>query len=256
MLNAADPLVAKMAKSCPGQVIFFSRDPAQLATQRARGQRVIYCEDGHIVAQTGKSRRRFAMTNIPLTQNGRIGFQIDNAMGAIGAAWALGIDWDTIRQGLASFTNDPHTTPGRFNVFDYHGATVIADYGHNPDAMLALVEAVEALPALQRHVVISGAGDRRDEDLRQQTHILGQAFDSVVIYQDQCQRGRVPGEVPALLRQGLANASRTREIHDINGEFPAIDFALSQLQAGDLCLILIDQVEAALAYIAQKVLQT
>jgi cyanophycin synthetase len=44
-----------------------------------------------------------------------------------------------IRRGLASFVNDADNAPGRFNVMDYKGATVIADYGHNPDAMRALV---------------------------------------------------------------------------------------------------------------------
>ncbi len=38
-----------------------------------------------------------------------------------------------------------------------------------------------------------------------------------------------------------------------SGEFLAIDTALSRLQAGDLCLILIDQVDEALAHIAQRV---
>ena len=37
------------------------------------------------------------------------------------------------------------------------------------------------------------------------------------------------------------------------GEFIAIDTSLSRLQAGDLCLILIDQVDEALAHIAQRV---
>ena len=106
-----------------------------------------------------------------------------------------------MRRGLASFVNDAQTAPGRFNVFDYHGATVIADYGHNPDAILALVRAVDAMPAKRRSVVISGAGDRRDEDIRMQTEILGEAFDDVLLYQDQCQRGRADGEVVALLRQ-------------------------------------------------------
>ena len=95
-----------------------------------------------------------------------------------------------MRRGLASFVNDAQTAPGRFNVFDYRGATVIADYGHNPDAILALVRAVDAMPAKRRSVVISGAGDRRDEDIRMQTEILGEAFDDVLLYQDQCQRGR------------------------------------------------------------------
>lgn len=51
------------------------------------------------------------------------------------------------------------------NLFHYRGAAVIADYGHNPDAMVALVQAVQAMPATRRMVVISGAGDRRDQDI-------------------------------------------------------------------------------------------
>jgi cyanophycin synthetase len=174
-------------------------------------------------------------------------------MAAIGAAWALGIDWNTIRLGLASFVSDVGTAPGRFNVFDYRGATLVADYGHNPDAIQALVQAVDALPGKQRWVVISGAGDRRDEDIRRQTEILGEAFDGAILYQDACQRGRADGEVLGLLHQGLANASRTKMVEEIHGEFLAIDTALAKLQAGDLCLILVDQVEEALAHIAQRI---
>ena len=140
-----------------------------------------------------------------------------------------------------------------FNVFDYRGATVIADYGHNPDAIGALVKAVEALPARRRSVVISGAGDRRDEDILGQSAILGDAFDHVILYEDQCQRGRADGEVIKLLAAGLAGAKRTRHIDEIKGEFRAIDTALAGLAPGDLCLILIDQVEEALAYLGTQV---
>ena len=105
------------------------------------------------------------------------------------------------------------------------------------------------MPAKRRHVVISGAGDRRDEDIRQQTKILGEAFDSVILYQDQCQRGRADGEVIALLKQGLEGTTKVREVQEIRGEFLAIDTALDQLQADDLCLILIDQVEQSLDYL-------
>ncbi|MDO8305266.1 MAG: cyanophycin synthetase, partial [Herminiimonas sp.] len=111
----------------------------------------------------------------------------------------------------------------------------------------------EAMPAKRRMVVISGAGDRRDDDLRRQTEILGDAFDDVILYEDQCQRGRADGEVLGLLRQGLSKAKRTQSVKEIQGEFRAIDTALESLQAGDLCLILVDQVEEALAHIAARV---
>ncbi len=80
----------------------------------------------------------------------------------------------------------------------------------------------------RRHVVISGAGDRRDEDIRDLTRILGNAFDNVILYQDACQRGREDGEVLKLLQGGLVDATKAK-------------------------LILIDQVEESLAYPKEKV---
>ena len=255
VLNAADTMVSSMASSCPGAVIFFALDPTHpiMATHRAQGHRVVYRDGDDIVAAQGDQEIRLALKDIPLTRNGGIGFQVENTMASVGAVWALSLDWDIVRAGLRTFISDVGTAPGRFNLFDYRGATVIADYGHNPDAINALVKAVESMPAKRRSVVISGAGDRRDIDIRQQTEILGDAFDEVVLYQDQCQRGRADGEVLALLRQGLANARRTTVTKEVFGEFLAIDTALATLKEGDLCLILIDQIEEALAHIGKRV---
>jgi cyanophycin synthetase len=105
-------------------------------------------------------------------------------------------------------------------------------------------------------VVISAAGDRRDEDIREQTQILGAAFDSVLLYQDAAQRGRADGEVIGLLREGLRGAQRTRHVEEINGEFVAIDQALAALQPGDLCLVLVDQVNEALDHLARRVAES
>ena len=255
VLNATDPLVARMAVNCPGNVIFFGLDTHHpiIATHRAQGKRVLFVEDDHIVAMQGQHSVRIPLSEVPVTRSGAIAFQIENAMASIAAAWAINIPWETICKGLATFISDIQGVPGRFNVFEYKGATVIADYGHNPDAIKALVQAVTNLPAQKRSVVISGAGDRRDDDIREQTRIIGDAFDEVVLYQDACQRGRVDGEVLKLLRQGLEGAKRTRQVDEIYGEFLAIDKAMERLNQGDLCLILIDQVEEALAHITQRV---
>ena len=255
VLNAADPVVAAMAHHCHGAITFFAQDRTNpvLATHRAQGKRVVYVERDAVICNEGRKKHRIPLANIPLTRNGTIGFQVENAMAAIATAWALEISWETVERALAGFISDAQTAPGRFNVFDYKGATLIADYGHNPDAIQALVKGITNMPAVRRSVVISGAGDRRDDDIRQQTEILGEAFDDVILYQDACQRGREDGEVIGLLREGLANARRTKQIEAINGEFLAIDTALSRLQPGDLCLILIDQVDDALAHITKRI---
>ncbi|KRC23293.1 cyanophycin synthetase [Acidovorax sp. Root217] len=254
VLNAADPIVAAMAPACPGKIIFFAADRHHpvMATHRAQGNRTVYVDGDSIVASEGSWRETIHLRDVPITRNGRIGFQVENVMASVAAAWGAGLPWQTIRRGLSGFVNDSDNAPGRFNIMDHNGATVIADYGHNPDAMRALVAAVDALPGKRRSVVISGAGDRRDEDIREQTVILGAAFDDVILYQDAAQRGRGDGEVMALLREGLAGAARTTHVEEIRGEFIAIDTALSRLQPGDLCLVLVDQVEEALAHLAKR----
>ncbi|WP_395693314.1 cyanophycin synthetase [Piscinibacter sp.] len=255
VLNAADPITLAMASACPGGVILFAVDghlPA-LVAHRAQGGRSVFVEGGDIVAVEGSARARLPLREVPLTRAGAISFQVENTLAAVAAAWGCGLHFDAVRSGLASFVNDTQNAPGRFNVMDYRGATVIADYGHNPDAMRALVAAVEAMSAKRRSVVISAAGDRRDEDIREQTQILGAAFDSVLLYQDAAQRGRADGEVIALLREGLKGAPRTREVEEIRGEFVAIDRALAALAPGDLCLVLVDQVDEALAHLHQRI---
>ena len=258
VLNAADPLVADMAEDCPGQIIFFAQDPHHplLATHRARGRRVVFVEKGDVVAAEGKSVQRLPLASVPITYGGKVGFQVENTLAAVAACWGLNLEWARICEGVSSFVNNADNAPGRFNLMTYRGATVVADYGHNPDAMRALVSAFNALPiqsGAKRTVVISGAGDRRDEDIREQTQILGEAFDNVILYEDACQRGRADGEVVQLLRQGLDGAPRTTHIEEIRGEFIAIDRGLSLLRPGDQCLVLVDQVEEALAHLAQRV---
>ena len=258
VLNATDPIVAAMASACPGKIIYFASDRHHpvMATHRAQGHRTVYVDGDSIVAAEGSWRETIHLRDVPITRNGKIGFQVENVMASVAAAWGAGLPWQTIRRGLSGFVNDSDNAPGRFNLMDYRGATVIADYGHNPDAMRALVAAVDALPGNRRSVVISGAGDRRDEDIREQTVILGAAFDDVILYQDAAQRGRGDGEVMALLREGLAGAARTKHVEEIRGEFIAIDAALDRLQPGDLCLVLVDQVEEALAHLARRCAET
>lgn len=262
VLNANDPRVAAMASRCCGKVIFFAYDynTAVLKEHLNKGGRGLFIAGTDIIAREGRFEYRIPLSSIPLTRNGTLRFQVENVLAATGAAWGLGIKWETIREALGAFISDHATVPGRFNVFTYHDAlpapggasapaTVIADYGHNPDAIKALIEAVETFPARRRIAMLSGAGDRRDCDLMTMARDLGDAFDEIVLYEDACNRGRKEGEVISILRKGLEQASRVSEVVEIKGEFRAIEESFRRLHSGDLALLLIDQVEEALAFI-------
>ena len=258
VLNAEDPLVVAMAAQCPSAVTFFAYDakaPA-LATHRAQGKRVLFVEGDHIVAAEGKFEMHIPLAQVPITHNGALRFQVANVMAAIAAGWALKLSWDGMCEALSHFVSDAQSVPGRFNVFDYKQAKVIVDFGHNADAVKAIVEAIHIFPAHRRSVVICGTGDRRDEDLRALTRNIGHAFDDVILFEDACQRGRSDGEVIALLREGLQGATRVQTIEDVYGEFKAIDRALEKLQAGDVCLILIDQIQESMAHVQMRMHET
>jgi cyanophycin synthetase len=256
VLNAADPMTVAMAPYCPGSVVFFARDAAHplVAAHRARGGRAVVAHNGFVVLAEGSHEQRLAALGaVPLTREGRIGFQVENVLAATAACWSLGVPLEMVRAGLATFTSDTVSTPGRCNILDYEGATVLVDYGHNADALLALVEAIARMPHERRLVVYSAAGDRRDVDIIRQAEIIGGSFDQVVIYEDQCTRGRPEGEVIRLMREGFARARRVQSIHETRGELRAIELALRLLRPGDLILVQIDQVDSSLAFIERYI---
>jgi cyanophycin synthetase len=256
VLNAADPMTVAMAPYCPGSIIFFARDAAHplLAAHRARGGRAVFVQNDVVIRAAGDGEELVApLSQVPLTQNGRIGFQVENVLAAAGAAWAAGVSREAIAAGLATFVNDSKKTPARFNLFSFAGATVIVDYGHNADALVALIDAIGRFPHDRRLVVYTAAGDRRDADIIRQAEIIGNGFDRVIIYEDKCTRGRPDGEVVRLMRRGLSAATRVADIFETRGEFRAIEAGLSMLQNGDLILVQADQVEPSLAFIEQYI---
>jgi cyanophycin synthetase len=252
VLNAEDPLVADMAKYCPGKAAFFAKSGTHplIVQRRSEGARVAFVRDHAIALAEGEYE--FTLLNldrIPLTIAGRIGFQVENVLAASAACWALGLPAEQIRLGLESFSAQMDKVPARFNVFEIAGATVIVDYGHNPSSLSAIMEAIDSFPAQLRTAVYSVAGDRRDCDIIRQGELLGGAFDRVLLYEDHYLRGRQPGEIIGLLRAGLANSHRAKEMHAFNTWSSAADAALRLVRPGDLLLGQADDVDQAVNYL-------
>ena len=90
VLNAADPNVVAMAARCPGSVVFFAQDGQHpvIKTHLAQGKRVVYVQDGDIVCAERGFEKRLPLSRVPITHKGLIGFQVENALASVGAAWA------------------------------------------------------------------------------------------------------------------------------------------------------------------------
>jgi cyanophycin synthetase len=247
VLKADDPLVAKMAGHCPGSVVFFSRDarhPVVLEHLHA-GKRAVVVQKGWIVLAEGRREVPLvALEQVRFTWQGRVGFQVENALAAAAAGWALHLPLGMIIATLKTFSADVDQAPARFNLLEVNGAVAVFDYGHNADSLASLIAVLEQMPHRWRSVVYTAAGDRRDSDLVRQGELLGDGFDRVVLYEEEhCTRGRGPGEIISLFRQGLAGRRRVSQVEEVRGALPAIQALLESARPGDLLLVQVDLVE-------------
>ena len=255
VLNAADPLVVKMAETYPRKTIFFAldEDSAVISRHRFQGERVIFVRSGQIIRATGPKEDVFMpLSEIPLTLGGLIGFQIENTLASVAAAWALEINDDLIRQGARTFIPSMDQNAGRFNVLDLNGVTVIVDYGHNVDALRALLDGLRAFTNQRRIVVYTSAGDRRDSDIIEQGRMLAAEFDEVWLFEGDYVRGRESGEIMRLIATGFESAPRTKRIKCIQGHLKAVDLALASAKPGDLVMIQADTADETVMHLKDK----
>jgi cyanophycin synthetase len=259
VLKADDPLTAAMAAHCPGAVLFFARDSehAVIKAHRAAGGRAVFVREKAIVLADGATEiPLLTLDRVPLTHGGRVAFQVENVLAATAATWALGVPAEVIRAGLESFSANLDKVPGRFNLREINGATVVFDYGHNPSSLVALLETLAQFPHERRTCIYSAAGDRRDEDLVRQGQLLGDAFDHVNLYEDQYTRGRAPGEIIEIFQRGLAQGRRVKSVRGYLGWAKALEEALAKLTPGELLMVQADAVDSAVEWVQQHLAAT
>jgi cyanophycin synthetase len=251
VLNADDPLVRAMGERTSGDIVLFSAEPdgvnPAVKAHVEDGGTAACIEQNTFVIRRGRLRIPIAsIGEVPLTIGGAAHFQYQNVLAAIAAAYVQGMRYEDIRAGLMSFFPSPSLTPGRMNLLRVGRGQVLVDYAHNAAAMAGLMELVGRIDAARRIAVLAGPGDRRDEDLR----ALGRTaagFDYAILKEDDDLRGREPGEVIALLRQGLVEAGMAPDRIEVHPrEHDAVARGLELLQEHDLLVILAVDVPAVL----------
>ena len=112
--------------------------------------------------------------------------------------------------------------------------------------MNLLCNFVQQLDYPHKMGIISGTGDRRDEDIRELGAISARCFDEIIIRCDKNLRGRQPEEIVNLLQEGLVSVKPDIPIKVIINENEAIDYAYRHAPEGSLVTIMCDVVAGAL----------
>jgi cyanophycin synthetase len=251
ILNAEDDLVYDMHKDLDCNVAFFSMDeknPRIIKHCKKGGYASIY-ENGYITIMKGTWKVRvIKVSEVPITYGGKATHNIMNCLPAVLASYLWrNIKIDDIKLALQTFLPSPTQTPGRLNLFQFKKFKFLVDFAHNPAGLELLCDFMNKLDGTPKVGIISGTGDRRDDDIRDLGRISAKYFDEIIIRQDKHLRGRTAEEMVALLVEGI-NEGKTKEIpiEIIYNEKEAIMHAYNSAKPGSLITIMCDVVAEAL----------
>ena len=218
VLNADDDLVYKMAKELDCNIALFSMDEdnPRLKKHCEKGGLAAVFENGYISIKKGTWKIRvMAVKDIPITFEGRALHNIQNCLPAVLATYLFrDITIEDIRSALSSFLPSSSQTPGRLNFFHFKNFSVLADFAHNPHGLKLLCDFVSKLGYPKNIGLISGTGDRRDEDIRELGEISAGYFDEIIIRCDKNLRGRTAQEIIDLLKEGIQKVNPKHSCHD------------------------------------------
>ncbi len=250
VLNADDDLVYKMKHDLKCNIALFSMDETNPRIKQHCNDNGLACvyENGYVTIMKGNWKIRvLPARDIPLTYEAKAVHNINNCLPAVLSAYLFrDITIDDIRIGLQTFIPSESLTPGRLNFFHFKNFTMLADFAHNPHGLKLLCDFVSKLDYPAKIGVISGTGDRRDEDIRELGEISATYFDEIIIRCDKNLRGRTADEIIDLLKEGINKVNPSIPVLTIPNEDQALDHIYENHKPGALYTIMCDVVARAL----------
>lgn len=250
ILNAEDDLVYAMKNDLKCNIGLFSMDEnnPRIKEHSATGGLAAVYENGFVTIMKGSWKIRvMAAKDIPLTYGGKAVHNIANCLPAVLATYLYrDITIDDIKLGLLTFMPGEALTPGRLNFFNFKNITFLADFAHNPHGLKLLCDFVSKLDYKTKVGVISGTGDRRDEDIMELGEISAQYFDQIIIRCDKNLRGRTAEEIIGLLKRGIDKVNPHVPTLTIANENEALEYIYANQIPGALYTIMCDVVAGAL----------
>lgn len=247
VLNADDPVLLPRVSRLVCKVALFALDYAHPALQALRlaGGACCGVQAGRLcLFLAGKEYDLGEVAAMPLTIHGTARYNIANLAGAALAAALSHISVPDIAQVLAGFGASRFDNPGRLERWALPGVDVLLDYAHNPEGLQGLLEVARGLQSLRGNgrmgLLLGQAGNRSNSAIADLAAMAASFQPDHIILKDILgyMRGRVEGEVPALLcAQLLASNIPAQRIETI---LPEVDAALAMLRwanTGDVLVL-------------------
>ena len=221
IVNRDDPFGRRLLKELGSGVLTFGMEEGDISP------------DGPVKIEEWGSSCRLSTPWGPVDVNtalpGR--FNLYNVMAAVASCGLLGLDTDSIAQGLSSVDR----VPGRFEKVDRGQAfTAVVDYAHTPDALQNVLENARVITS-GRVITVFGCGGDRDTSKRP---LMGQAagrLSDIVFVTSDNPRSEDPEVIMDEIMEGLGDPVGT--VKRISDRRTAIDRAVMEARPGDILVV-------------------
>lgn len=250
VINADDEWSRKIINRINANIIYYSSDFNNELIRKNinKKQAAIYRKDDYIyVNNRGIEYKIINIKDIPITLNGTLEFNIENAMAACAALVAMEVDYSMIKIGLENFKSRDNS--GRFNIYNYKGINVILDYGHNIEGYKRVLPTLETIGTGKITGIIGVPGDRSDYVAKEIGNISAKYLDKIIIKEDKDRRGRKSGEIPNLIKEGILEIKENANIEIILDEVEALQMALSESLEGDIVIVFFEKLNPLVDFI-------
>lgn len=254
VLNGEDEYCLKIADKLDCNVALFSlnEDNNAIIEHCKNGGIAAIYENGFVTIKKGDWKIRVEKaTLIPLTMNGKAKFMIANVLAATLASYLYGFKIEDIKLSLTTFLPGAAQTPGRMNVFKFSKFKVMIDFAHNPTGYRGIEDYLQSVEAKRKIGIISGIGDRRDDDIKECARIAARMFDHIIIRQEKYLRGRTEKQIIDLIIDGIKESDATTSYEVVTLEIDAIRHAFSLAVEGTYIVALSDVVANAIEIVQE-----
>ena len=254
VLNGEDEYCLKIAGKLDCNVALFSlnEDNNAIIEHCKNGGIAAIYENGFVTIKKGDWKIRVEKaTLIPLTMNGKAKFMIANVLAATLASYLYGFKIEDIKLSLTTFLPGAAQTPGRMNVFKFSKFKVMIDFAHNPTGYRGIEDYLQSVDAKRKIGIISGIGDRRDDDIKECARIAARMFDHIIIRQEKYLRGRTEKQIIDLIIDGIKESDATTSYEVVTLEIDAIRHAFSLAVEGTYIVALSDVVANAIEIVQE-----
>jgi len=221
-INLDDPNGSGIAAQTKAKVIYYGIE-AQ-ADIRAENVQVMPTGASYTVVTTlGQLELKLSLTGY---------FNVYNSLGALAVGLSLGLDLESIKNGLEKVTG----VPGRFQlVSGCNSFGVIVDYAHTPDGLENVLNTARKLNP-KRLLLTFGCGGDRDRTKRPIMGALAAKLADLTIITSDNPRSEDPHQIIAEVEKGFQVLSSAKYLIEVD-RATAIQKLISLAEPGDIVLI-------------------